>query len=518
LRAIARDIQAYWGSHLYVRVAPDATPCMDWREVLVPDTFTAWTYDQLTAILLHEWGHRMVSPGSPLRGAAWQAIARKCGLQEVQARALVNIAADAWVDSHYLRNPDWAHVYRRGEHDNVADVVARQAQVSVPPEDRRSRMGRLLVAFQRLLLRETLPPGSLAEPDLGGEPAAPPAGPADGEVEACAARMWDVLDSVTEPREERVRRLAILLKDWLPEADGRSAPRLSRQHEFSRRQRHAGDLTERLVDDARRAGLNDGDLAEAFGQRALDTLRARTERLRLYASVVPAVRRFFAMREQMAFTGYQRWHVGQPLRRLDLVATLQRGSRLIPNVNTLARHHERRGPQSGRGGGGVVIVVDDSGSTEGSVLHREKEAAFAVIAAARTFCDLVGLVVFGSGVTHSLALSTRYDEIEQQVFALGSNSGGTSLGPALAEARRVGEGLHDFAVMVMTDAEVGDVSAVSVRLREFPTTARLTLFCFNEPDAIRRALPAAVLGRARALSVSPDVPFAETALKEVYGH
>ena len=52
------------------------------------------------------------------------------------------------------------------------------------------------------------------------------------------------------------------------------------------------------------------------------------------------------------------------------------------------------------------MIIDDSGSTGGSVSLRQKEAAFAVVAAARSYADPVGLVVFGSEVTLSLEQTT----------------------------------------------------------------------------------------------------------------
>jgi hypothetical protein len=507
LAAIARRIHAYWGTHLYVRVVPGSTPQMDWRDVHVPPEFGTWSRDRLTSILLHEWGHRTISPISPLRGRLWQQAARRAGLMPKQAHMVANIAADAWVDRACLENPDWGEVFRRGEEETLAELVARTGSPPDSTDARALRFGRLLVAFQRLILDST---GDTAS-------TAPAPGEGADEVQECARRMWDILMTPEAAEVDKVADLARLLQNWLPpEPDPRLL--LSALHDFARRVKRLGELTERLLEEARRAGLGDAEIEEAFGRDELERLRLQAERLRLYARVVPVVKKFMAQRARMSFAGYRSWRVGRPVRELDLLATLQRSSILIPSVNTLSQHLEPRGSQVGRGRGGAILVVDDSGSTSGNVLAREKEAAFAIVAAARSFGDPVSLVAFGSRVTRSIPLTSNYAQVEEAVCRLDSGSGGTALAPALEEALRHGEGLESFAVMVMTDGEVGDSEDVGLRLRAFPPAVRTVAFCFNHPKAVRESLARPAAGRVRVLAASPAVPFAEAALEEVYGN
>ena len=134
LRQLSLEIQVYWGSHLYVRVVPSGTPCMDWKEVLIPEEFASWSQEELIQTMLHEWGHRMISPVSPARGAIWRKVARKQGLGKAQAQMLINIAADAWVDSYYLQNRDWGEVYRQGMADSVKEYQARSSKEEKPED------------------------------------------------------------------------------------------------------------------------------------------------------------------------------------------------------------------------------------------------------------------------------------------------------------------------------------------------------------------------------------------------
>ena len=80
LLAFARRAAAYCGAHLYLRVVPEGTPCMNWREVLIPERFTTWSAEEMRQTVLHEWGHRAICPVSPARGAVWRrAAASKAG-------------------------------------------------------------------------------------------------------------------------------------------------------------------------------------------------------------------------------------------------------------------------------------------------------------------------------------------------------------------------------------------------------------------------------------------------------
>jgi hypothetical protein len=334
------------------------------------------------------------------------------------------------------------------------------------------------------------------------------------EEAACADSMWEILMQGADPPAERVRRLAVLLKSWLPEE---IVVLIRGRVPITGRERDTAGLTDDLWHEGRGAGLTRAELEEIFGKKQVEDLFKRRERLRMYATVVPVVKRFLSLRSKMAFTGYRPWTMGMPLKDLDLLATIQRSAVLLPNVNTLARRFERRGVQTGKGAGGVVLIIDDSGSTDGDVLLREKEASFAVIAAARSFGDAVGCVAFGSEVTKSIPMTTQYVTLEEEICALSSDSGGTEMAPAVREGIRLAQGLDAFAFMLMTDSEISDETEVLALIRGLPSGAKVVAFCFNESDDVRENFGGLVSQRFRLLVARPDKPFAEAALEEIYG-
>lgn len=506
---ISREIQAVWGAHLYVSVGARRSPAMDWYEVVLPEEYVSWTKDRLYAVLLHEWAHRMIAPVSPYRGAIWRQLARRQGLSFEQAQVVVNAAADAWVDRACLEHSRWGPRFRVGETESLATLgrVLSGSSVSATAGGL-TRFARLWHAFnQRLLVWSA----SASSEDLDTFPV--PAGAVlDDDERSLVDQIWSILYEGAQGPEQRISALAVLIGPLIPADAARAllSPCLS----FGD---YGGRVAEDVVRVARRSGLSQSEIEEIFGASELARLERENKRLALYAQAMPIVKRYLRHRPSLAFAGYRPWNVGRPLSELDVPATLQRGARLIPSVNMLSRRHEPRGRQRGLAGGAAVLVVDDSGSTEGSVLMREKEAAFAIIAAARAFGDPVGCVVFGSHVTTSLSPTTRYAQVEDEIAGLASSSGGTSLAPALEEALRMGASLDGLAILLMTDAQVDDPLKVGSIVRRLPTTVRLTAFCFGDTRAVRSTLGVSGGQRARVLVASARQPFAESALEEVYG-
>lgn len=164
-----------------------------------------------------------------------------------------------------------------------------------------------------------------------------------------------------------------------------------------------------------------------------------------------------------------------------------------------------------------MLVIDDSGSTSGSTLRREQETAFAVIAVARQMNDAVGCVAFGSSVTTSIAPTSRYVKIEEAVCGLSSSSGGTQPGPALTEALDFLAPPGEGALMLMTDAAFYDEQAVVDRLTHLPAEIQCAAFCFGDDTEIQETFAPADTPQLAVYAASPDEPFTETALQELYG-
>jgi hypothetical protein len=505
LEACADDVRRYWGSHLHVEVSGEGRPRTNWRTVYVPPGYRSWSREHLLAILLHEWGHRMISPISPERGAIWRTAAQREGLSQQQAHLVVNLATDAWIDRHYLTSSDWGPVYWRGECESLNTTNG-----AAGPSDEPSLPAVIRIFYARLL-REMRP--ATGDTEALFTPVQERIDAAAPEMTKLVDDLWDILYDRSREKPDRIRAVARRLRDLLPE---QSAGLASPAHQFE-----VGpdtELTPALRREAKRAGLSDPEVDDLFGDASMTELRQRADRLELYEEVVPVVEAFMSRRARSRREGYEKWKVGQPLRDLDLLATLQRSSALLPGVTTLSPHYETQGPKSaGQGCGRLVLVIDDSGSTTGSTLRREQEAAFAITAAARRLEDAVGCVVFGSGVTESIAPTSQYTRIEEAVCRLTSSSGGTQLGPALTEALDFLTPPGEGALMLMSDAAFHDEQAVVDRLTHLPAEVQCAAFCFGDEADIRDTFARADTSQLAVYAASPDEPFTETALQELYG-
>jgi len=500
------QVRRYWGAHLHVHISSVSAPRMDWRVVEIPPEYKFWGHDELLQTLRHEWGRRMICPLSPERGAILRKVAEKEGLTQKQAQHVVNMACDLWLDRQYLQDPTWNTVYWDGKRTSIRKLIG-----SLGPED-----APWPAAFSFLyvrLLRNTAPTGerhdSMQDSLL------------TGMLEGCqtlvkktrsvSQSLWEALYDGEDERPRRVRTAACVLRELLPKA---KKFLVSFPHSFE--PGRDANLTPSLRRLGREAGLTEQDLADLFDDSA-EEVRNRTSRLDLYTDIVPTVEQFADdQRRNERQEGYERWKEGDRLQDLDPLASLQRAGALFPGVTTLSPRRRSDGQQEEEGCGRVALIVDDSGSTSGAPLRREQEAAFAVIAAARRFGDPVGLVVFGSSVTTSMRPTTKYEKIERAIAGLSSNSGGTELAPALAKALDYFPQTLRGALVIMTDAGFADRDAVSSKLNALPGGVKCTAFCFGEEDSIRDAFSEASAS-TRVYATSPEDPFAETALNELYG-
>lgn len=528
---VCREIHARLGAHLYVRIEAGASPCMDWREVLIPREAEHWSVEQLTMVLLHEWGHRMIAPVSPLTGKLWARLARSVAGGEERGQLVANLLADAWVDRANLADRYWGGRYRRGMQEALEEATRRVAQkartgqahsegASVPKPTRGDApraasvpaFPPVWIAFEERLLADACGEAGSAAP------ATPTLDALPGDERVRVDALWIACFAGHRTMEQRVQDVAQVLKDVLPEEPEEVLIFISRIHPYLRGIHGArAEPTATELRRARVAGLRGDDLEGLFGAEVLRRMEKQVQRLRMYSRIVPVVDRFLRRQANCAFSGYKPWAMGRPLRELDLLASLQRTPVLVPGTGLVSRRFDHRGLQSARGAGAVVLVVDDSGSTSGETLEREQEAAMAVIAAARAYADPIGCVVFGSSVTASVALTSRYGQVEETICALDSSSGGTVLGPALLEAVRMLGDLPRGALMIMTDAEFYDLADVATILSTLPSAVQVTLFCFSDADRIRQTLAPFMRRNIRVLRAAAEIPFAESALEEVYG-
>ena len=454
---------------------------MDWYFISISrDQLTKGEY-RVLHLLLHEWGHRTISPYTIEQGIAWAVFMEQEGLSSAVAKDLVNIAADTWVDDWYLGREPWAEAYANSIKAQIQEfggklLEGRNRGCPHFAED----VLRFMTGLYEALLEAT--GHKPRRKNLAGLDDAGKAG--RRAYAALAAPLRSVEDRlkalITEggryisdiKRRERVVDLLALLgrRSILPSGQWVQID-LSRLARYLRQLKVKQDQAEK------------SDIIPSHRRR---DLAREMRKLELYEIVVAPMEKLFRRRAPKEWCGFQIWMMGMSMRQLQLEETIQRHGELLANITTLRRAYRERGPESAIGSAAhICCIIDDSGSTSSETIFREQEAAFAALLSARRKRDLFSLVAFGSQVTRSMEPGFDYSSGEDLVCGLQGESGGTALMPALQRALEFTERREGTSVLVFTDTGVGDMDACLPVLMALTRRGRVVMFCFASPADVQ---------------------------------
>jgi len=506
LQTLGAVVAAATGAHLFVTAADHGSPRMDWHTVTIPSDTLAEGEDAVLGMLLHEWGHRLVSPGSLERAVALVADLRShLPLSHSAASDVVNVACDLWVDDHFLRDRRFSRFF-------LEDVQRQLLWLDEQPRGNVPKAARACVELVEMMAH------------VAAERARQ-AGLGTLVAEPCplAREVLAALFEETVPEAERIRTLAEHIGNRVKAVEGMEQELL--RASTLRALLTAHDLLERvnlpkLAQELGELGLEWSELGRLLpgSDRHRRRLAARVRRLGLYPRLMRNLRRALDGGHELQREGWRTWSVGSPPSRLDLPATVQRCALVIPGVTTLERARAPTLRTAGRRAGShLCLVVDDSGSTEGPVNDCEVEAALGLVEGARHFRDLTSVVAFGSEVSLEVRPTADYEMVAEQVAMLTGSSGGTCLAPALEAAAGLIASTTAAAthLVVLTDAELYDLEAVLHLLAGNLAPVRTTFFCFSEPHHLEPFLEAVQGLPQVAVFVSPDGDgFEESSLVE----
>jgi hypothetical protein len=253
-----------------------------------------------------------------------------------------------------------------------------------------------------------------------------------------------------------------------PPVIGRSAP-------WRRRQWDASELVRLLVSSGLR--VPDETLESICGPRVRRQVRARIRVLESLVRVEPHVQRLESKLRSERFEGSTFWRVGEPIRELQPIVTLERSGVLLPGVTTLRRRYFQTRLQEPQLHS-VCLIVDNSGSTQGAVIENELDAAVALLEACRRQRSLASLVVFGSDVAGKVEPGHEYDRVAMMLAGLEGQSGGTELAPALLQATRyLPKGGRQMATVIFTDSYIFDTLQSLPHFRTLSGAGPVVLFC-----------------------------------------
>lgn len=512
LVSMGREIARETGAHLFVKVVDDGSPAMDWHTVSIPRDVLEGGENRVKCTLLHEWGHRIVSPRSLERAVA---LAVRLNLDSdvgyEEAFQITNLACDLWVDDALLKHPTWGDEYfenMAAEIDELRDLQSTEG-VNGPA-----------AGIRRLL--DLISQVESARAEAAGFEAPIP-------VRLSTARK--ILGYLFDLRLDEHTRIRQLLDDvrsllgplWKQRRVRRELERRMPRFLLEALQRGGvleivdlPKLSQELVD----AGISWGSVADAVGAENGSTKRrlaAKIRRLQCYSRLMRRLEQSLLSACEERPDGWQSWTTSHPPERLDLEATLGRCGIAIPELTTLQPVVDSRlsGPGYGRH---VCIVVDDSGSTSGDVNRCEVEAALGLVEAARHFGDRVSLVAFGDRVTVDIDPCLDYENVAESIALLDSESGCTNLVPALERARSMVWSCpaNTSHVVILTDTAVSDLEDSLCLLQRISLRSRVTVFAFQEDGRVME-FAAALRAVADAVLYASEVGdgFSEASLREL---
>ena len=510
LERLAEPVGTFWGLGLGV-VASGTTPCTDLSIVRIPRSEEENSDDDLTALLLHEWGHRAIAPGSATRGIFWEILARAEGIRD--RGEAVNIASDLLIDRWYLRHPRWCRLFAAAER-RILEASRDDRSGSAQDDDDPVR-DLFLDAYLRLgaweALRERLDVPRLPATEVALDALFDSGATLDERVRCFFRAVAPFFARRPHGGFAQGHRRA---KSGARGPSARSL--LGLPHAGRSPSWDARELVRLLVSSGVR--VTEATLAEICGKPVAGQVRARLRVLESLTRVEPTVSRKLSRLRSERFDGDTLWRPGDSMRSLEAIASAERGGLLLPGVTTLRRRFTRDCADT-PGIHSICLVVDDSASTQGGILQGELDAAVAVLEAGRRLGALLSAVVFGSEITASFPPSADAERIELLLASLHGMSGGTRLAPALwrAVSFKPRDGRR-LATVVFTDSYVFDARDVTAPLAELVGLGPVVLFCVEDHlDEELLAAVATLRSPPRVVRHRPGAPLIDAALEVLDG-
>ena len=468
LQRLAADVGAFWGAGIRVAI-DDGSPCFDWQEVRIPlEDAVARSDEALSCLLLHEWGHRCLSPRTVEQAMWWQLMARLEGVRA--AREAINIACDLLVDRWYIDHPGVGARYREIERQSQLEFLA------TPLAQRRMEADPSLAFLTACYAQIGGWQADLADLRLDRDLA-----------RAVLDQLFDERQSLDDRIRGFLRAAASVLRTCGEQAPFGSQRRtagpgsggplptlLGSPHPWIGPDWDAGRLVRLLV--AHPLPVPASVLEEECGPLLAREVRGQVRVLESLVRVERDVARLVAVARGQRAEGSTSWRIGDPSHELDAVLTLERAGLLLPGITTLRRRRGRN-PVPEAALPRLCLIVDNSGSTTGEVIESELDAAVALLEAARRLRVEAGAIVFGSGVHAAVEPGSEHMAIARLFAALHGQSGGTELAPALARAAAMlpASG-QSMATVIFTDSYVYDSDDAVRRMRRLVERGPVVVF------------------------------------------
>jgi hypothetical protein len=481
LYRLAEPVQVFWGQSMKISVSDNSeAPSFTWEDINISMKYRDSSDNDLTCSLLHEWGHRCIAPESTAIQIWWQILARMEGIEA--DHVAVNIAADLIVDSWYLKHPDWKELYLESYTNSYLKDCYRPTEYINP-----------LFCFL-LNCRSAL---------VGLDEELP-------ERLRCAGttKAMSYLFNLKLTQDQNIRLFFRILAPFLkyfktPDSRG-SKGDVNSNGTFGLQpiswKPSAWDA-EALVKLLSSRGIKvpDTTLNNVCGEKIANRVTARLRVLESLIQVMPSVDRFVENGKQTISTEYEFWKIGDSIRKLDPLRTLERAGSILPGINTLGKRNLKNN-QNESENPVLCLIIDDSSSTNGQIMRQQLNASIALLETARKTRKPASLIVFGSHVTTLIKPGQEYQRMEMIIASLQSQSGGTRLAPALTEALRfIPNNGEKMATVVFTDSYLFDIEESISLIPRLMSAGPVALFCTED------RLDDSLVGSLKKLKKSPAI-------------
>ncbi len=414
IKKLSESVAHFWGNNLPITVSAE-TSSFNWMAVNISEHLSYLSDQCLTALLLHEWGHRMISPVTVEQAYWWEILAAQAGIKET-AEA-VNIATDLIVDYYYLNHKLWANQYQNCEKklidefdfgDPVKEFYLQCYLYMAKWEDDFPHLWSNKDSVKRavdVLLNE------------------------NSVLDKRIRQFFQILANIFRLRNQSSREIALIIirgtsaQSIAPYMKGELAPWKNKSFDVNR-------LIRLIKSSGDKFPIK--QIEDICGKNNAHQIIARLNILESLVRVESKVTRKINDKRTQHREGVSVWQVGESIKKLDVLATLERSGLLLPEITTLKNLYPQT--QVKNPPGSVCLIIDNSNSTSGLIIQSELDASIALIEASRRLKMDVSAIVFGSDVTASIEPGSEYDRIERLLAELDGQSGGTRLSPALDKA------------------------------------------------------------------------------------
>lgn len=498
---LAYPIRVDTGVHLKLLVGNDHTDlaAMNFDTVFINKRMARFSDAELSCVLLHEWGHRLVSPRSPhFDTQIRHHLIHEHDIDKDVAHMLTAIAYDILVDHFYSTHDKWGKLYGEtvtGFFHWIFDDYIKQSKTTNQCQDEYT------VNMMQFCLRML----NLGNSDLPIE--------LEAFQQVASSLLNRILDKQftlsDQHHQQRVIDFALALYDWIPQSQKNNRNGFLITFE---------ELTSVLLKTApfpTTLAFEFPDISMT-GTGHAETRQTTSKSTSFDLTLVRQVTHFLQQNRCSARPIPALWQEQHALRELDIKRSLRCYPELLPGLTTRRMTPGRQNKKHGNETTAYCLVIDDSASMSGKPAQFARSLAEGINRFALYQKKPIGLLIFGNDVKQAYKPGYRHHQLTEHLQNLDGNLGGTNLSPALETLYAwFSDNITIGDIWIITDAELESwTELVQLTSRLIPE-GKITFLLLNTtvPKEFKSHFKQ-YRERIRFLHCNPEAPINNNFLKE----